>query len=184
MRPVTMPHRPLRMARLRHISTLCAALALTAGCAFLPFGRGIQSSDGASAEPSASASDELIEQGDGDDSQDGPPAASNPQAIPDPLNPIHHKPGESVELEGVTIAYVGLEVVGGQLRARFSVEAGSVVGETSVLTPSGEVVDVQATGSDLVSDPFGSSAEPPWKLDTITLRIGERLIQFEVGSPH
>lgn len=189
MRPVSMPNRPLRMAQLRLLITLGAALVLTAGCAFLPFGRGIQAVDESSAEPSASAGGELSGQGEGDGSegngsQDGPPAASDPQAIPDPLNPIHHKPGERVELEGVTITFLGLEATGGQLRARFSVEAGSVAGETSVLVPSGQVVDVQASGSDLLSDPFGSVAEPPSKTDRITLRIGNRLIIFEVGSPH
>lgn len=183
MRPVSMPHRPLRMAQLRLLSTLIAAIALTAGCALLPFGRGIHSSDEGSAEPSASASDDLGGQGGGGGSQDGPPAASDPQAIPDPLNPIHHKPGESVVLDGVTITFRGLETAGGQLRARFSVEAGSVAGETSVLVPSGQVVDVQASGSDLLSDPFGSAAEPPSKSDVITLRIGQRLIIFEVGAP-
>lgn len=186
MRPVSMPQRPLRMAQARLLITLCAALVLTAGCAFLPLGRGIHSSDRASVEPSAVASDELSEQGDGDTggAQDGSPPAPNPQAIPDPLNSIHHQRGDSVELDGVTISYVGLETAGGQLRARFSIEAGSVAGETNVLVPSGEVVDVHASGSDLLTDPFGSSAEPPWKMDIIALRIGERLILFEVGSPH
>ncbi len=155
-----------------------AALALTTGCALLPLGRyagSVDPSASASASANAGSAD-----GDSGDPDDGEPAASHPQAIPDPLHPIAHGAGESLDVGNATISFIGLEQVGDQLRARFSIESGSLA-SARLVSPSGEVVDLHASGGELRSDPFGSAADPPSKLSHLTLVVGQRLYLFEAG---
>jgi hypothetical protein len=162
---------------IRRVVVLCAVVGLTASCAWLPLGRHRD----ASAVPAASAADQQAMESEAGEPQGAEPGPSNPQAIPDPLHPIEHRIGETVEVVGATISYLGMEVAGDQLRARFRIESGSVAAETRLLTSAGVIVALHASGSQLVSDSFGSSAEPPARTSTITLVVGELLILFEGG---
>lgn len=167
---------------LRRVIVL-AGLALIGGCALFPMGRFHPADD-----PSASAdadADALHSQDQGTSAAADPvgsdPGSSMPQAIPDPLHSIVNPPGKAVAVSGATLTFLGLEPTGDQLRARFDIQSGTVTG-AKLVTPSGEVVDLHATGTDLVSDPFGSAASPPAKTAHLDLKVGDRIYLFEAGT--
>lgn len=153
------------------------------GCALLPIGR-FHRVDGptaaAGADGDAVQTDDQAHGAAGDPAG-GDPGSSMPQAIPDPLHSIAHPVGETVEITGASITFLGLERSGDQLRARFAVHSGSVTG-ARLLSPSGEIADLHTIGGDLVSDAFGSAASPPSKTAHLTLVVGDRLYLFEAGA--
>lgn len=151
------------------LSLLLAVALFLAGCAASPrFGE------------SASTSPDLRASG------GTPPAgapASNPQAIPDPLEPVEHQAGDVVDLPDLSFSYSGLEAVSGQLRARFHIASGAANGEITLLLPDGSAVPTRVVDEELLSDVFGSTAAPPAKTSIITLRVAGYLVPFVVGSP-
>jgi hypothetical protein len=157
------------------LGALIPILAI-AGCASLPLGNGDFASDSSAVPGAASASAEPADVGSGE-------VASNPQAIPDPLGPTTHRAGEPVEIAGMTVAYEGLAAEGGQLVARFDLIGGTAPDGLRLVAPGGEIVAVTTEGGDLVSQPFGSAADPPDSGSSVTLVVGNQLVVFVAGEP-
>ena len=172
---------------LRRGAFLCAGLALTTGCALLPMSRFNPADDATASSGVNEAASPLEseptspggEPGAGDPGA-GDPEAPLPQAIPDPLRSIVHSAGSRVAIRGAAIAFLGLERSGDQLRARFDLQSGSVTG-ARLVTPSGAVIDLHASGGDLLSELFGSAAAPPAKTAHLGLMVGDRIYLFEAG---
>lgn len=161
---------------------LCAGLPLVAGCALFPMGRFHAPEDASASGGVDGDAAQTADQADGaaPDPAGGVPGSSMPQAIPDPLHPLAHAVGDSVEVGGATVTFLGIERAGDQFRARFDVKSGSLT--DAQLMASGEVVDLHSTAGDLVSDPFGSAASPPAKSAHLILKVGDRFYLFEAGT--
>ncbi len=148
---------------------LTSLAILAVGCALSPAGA-------PSGEPAASGYVPIPEASPSSTTPD-----PDPEAIPDASSPSAHPAGEPVELVGAIISYDGIQASDGQLVARFSLLSGSAPGTLRIAAPDGETADVHVESGDLVSDPFGSAAEPPRPDAILVLLANQRLVSFVVG---
>jgi hypothetical protein len=108
--------------------------------------------------------------------------ASAPIAVPDPLNPTVHQPGDSFAVPDALVEYRGVFAEGAQLVARFSVTNGALEAGASLLTSDGSRLALPAGSGTLESVPFGHAASPPAPDEILTLLIQDRLYALAVGS--
>lgn len=108
------------------------------------------------------------------------PSASGgsiPIAIPDPLNDVRHRAGETVEIDGATLVYRGLTERNGALFAAFDVTRGEM--SEAQVRVGGEVFPLAGSGS-IEAGPIDASRLE--RNGDLTVHAGNTLVVFEVGK--
>lgn len=104
------------------------------------------------------------------------------EPVPDPLHPTTHQPGDSFEVGGARVTYLGTFQVNGKLEVRLRVESGHLASDARIATPDGQPLSLSGSGATLTSEPFGDAAAPPPGDATLTLVVGDVLVPLEVGA--